>query len=566
MHFVEALSTNICEVSIIKLQDIVAYQIYPRSFQDSNGDGIGDIPGITRRLDYLKELGINLLWITPMYRSPGCDNGYDISDYYAIDPVFGTMNDFDRLVSQAKARGIGIMMDMVLNHTSSQHHWFQEALKGKDNPYHDYYIWKTAPKGQLPNNWQSKFGGSVWEYVPDLDEYYLHLYGRAMPDLNWENPKVRTALFQVMRFWADKGIAGFRLDVINNLSKDQRFPNDTFATPQDDGRNFYTDGPRIHEFLREINREVLAPYGLISVGELSSTTIENTNLYTNPARQELSMGFTFHHMKVDYPNGQKWALGMNDLPTLKRIISNWQVGTMNGGGHLALFWTNHDQPRALARFMNDDVYRDQSAQALAIIEFGLRGVPFVYQGEEIAMKDAYFTSIDRYQDAESRNAYAGLLQDGKSAAEALAILQQKSRENARLPMQWDDTANHGFSSHTPWLIPEHDDQHTVARASACPASTLAFYQELIHLRHSNDTLKSGRFELLDPADGEVFAYRRESDSEILLVVANFTQQVLSRRLPKGTYHTIIANYKKTSLTGDVLTLQPYEALILRTSK
>lgn len=549
-------------MSTIKLQDIIAYQIYPRSFQDSNGDGIGDIPGITSRLDYLHDLGINLLWVTPMYLSPGRDNGYDISDYRKIDPVFGTMKDFETLVEQASKLGIGIMMDMVLNHTSSQHQWFQQALTSRTNPYHNYYIWKTAPKGKLPNNWQSKFGGSVWEYVPKLDEYYLHLYGQEMPDLNWENPKVRADLFDAMRFWAKKGIAGFRLDVINNLSKDQRFPNDTFKSPKDDGRNYYTDGPRIHEFLRAINHEVLEPYHLISVGELSSTTIANTNLYTNPARKELSMGFTFHHMKVDYPNGKKWALGVNDLPTLKKVISTWQIGTSKGGGKLALFWTNHDQPRALARFLNDEEYRVQSAKALAILEFGLHGVPFIYQGEEIAMKDAYFTSINRYNDAESRNAYAILLDDGISQADALEILRQKSRDNSRLPMQWDDTPSHGFSSHTPWLRPEHVDTFSVKSDLENPESTLNFYRKLIRLRKTNNTLKMGQFELLSPEDKDVFAYLRLAETEDLLVIANFTAQVQKRHLKNGDYHTLISNYTNTSFTDNLLTMQPYEALIL----
>ena len=417
-------------------QKATVYQIYPRSFQDSNGDGIGDINGIIQRLDYLQDLGIELIWLTPMYVSPGRDNGYDIADYYQIDPIFGDLADFERLLKEAHQRGIKIMMDMVVNHTSDQHRWFQESLKGKDNPYHDYYLWRDPVDGHEPNNWLSKFSGSAWEYVPALNQYYLHLYEKRMPDLNWRNPQLREEIYQMMQFWADLGIDGLRLDVINNISKDKDFPNDTFETPSDDGRNFYTNGPHVHEYIHEMYERVFGPNNFVTVGELSSTPVSEAIRYTNPEREELSMAFTFHHVKVDYTGGKKWTLGQYRLSDLKRILSQWQTEMAAGGGWNALFWSNHDQPRSISRFLDDGQYRDQSAKLLALVEFGLQGTPYIYQGEEIAMKNANFTSIDQYQDAESINAYHQMLADGISEDLVIKILQQKSRENCRIPMQW----------------------------------------------------------------------------------------------------------------------------------
>lgn len=542
-------------------QKATVYQIYPRSFQDSNGDGIGDINGIIQRLDYLQDLGIELIWLTPMYVSPGRDNGYDIADYYQIDPIFGDLADFERLLKEAHQRGIKIMMDMVVNHTSDQHRWFQESLKGKDNPYHDYYLWRDPVDGHEPNNWVSKFSGSAWEYVPTLDQYYLHLYEKRMPDLNWRNPQLREEIYQMMQFWADLGIDGLRLDVINNISKDKNFPNDTFETPSDDGRNFYTNGPHVHEYIHEMYERVFGPNNFVTVGELSSTPVSEAIRYTNPEREELSMAFTFHHVKVDYTGGKKWTLGQYRLSDLKRILSQWQTEMAAGGGWNALFWSNHDQPRAISRFLDDGQYRDQSAKLLALVEFGLQGTPYIYQGEEIAMKNANFTSIDQYQDAESINAYHQMLADGISEDLAIQILQQKSRENCRIPMQWDMTANHGFTTGTPWLQPVVADDYSVATKAQAPDSVFAFYQQLVALRKTEPVLIEGQYQLLAPEDEAVYTYQRQLGDKKVRVIANFTDQT-QQRANTAVKAVMMSNYPDQQLTTDQITLRPYEAVML----
>lgn len=542
-------------------QKATVYQIYPRSFQDSNGDGIGDINGIIQRLDYLQDLGIELIWLTPMYVSPGRDNGYDIADYYQIDPIFGDLADFERLLKEAHQRGIKIMMDMVVNHTSDQHRWFQESLKGKDNPYHDYYLWRDPVDGHEPNNWLSKFSGSAWEYVPTLDQYYLHLYEKRMPDLNWRNPQLREEIYQMMQFWADLGIDGLRLDVINNISKDKNFPNDTFETPSDDGRNFYTNGPHVHEYIHEMYERVFGPNNFVTVGELSSTPVSEAIRYTNPEREELSMAFTFHHVKVDYTGGKKWTLGQYRLSDLKRILSQWQTEMAAGGGWNALFWSNHDQPRAISRFLDDGQYRDQSAKLLALVEFGLQGTPYIYQGEEIAMKNANFTSIDQYQDAESINAYHQMLADGISEDLAIQILQQKSRENCRIPMQWDMTANHGFTTRTPWLQPVVADDYSVATKAQAPDSVFAFYQQLVALRKTEPVLIEGQYQLLAPEDEAVYTYQRQLGNKKVRVIANFTDQT-QQRANAAVKAVMMSNYPDHQLTADQIILRPYEAVML----
>lgn len=542
-------------------QKATVYQIYPRSFQDSNGDGIGDINGIIQRLDYLQDLGIELIWLTPMYVSPGRDNGYDIADYYQIDPIFGDLADFERLLKEAHQRGIKIMMDMVVNHTSDQHRWFQESLKGKDNPYHDYYLWRDPVDGHEPNNWLSKFSGSAWEYVPALNQYYLHLYEKRMPDLNWRNPQLREEIYQMMQFWADLGIDGLRLDVINNISKDKDFPNDTFETPSDDGRNFYTNGPHVHEYIHEMYERVFGPNNFVTVGELSSTPVSEAIRYTNPEREELSMAFTFHHVKVDYTGGKKWTLGQYRLSDLKRILSQWQTEMAAGGGWNALFWSNHDQPRAISRFLDDGQYRDQSAKLLALVEFGLQGTPYIYQGEEIAMKNANFTSIDQYQDAESINAYHQMLADGISEDLAIKILQQKSRENCRIPMQWDMTANHGFTTGTPWLQPVVADDYSVATKAQAPDSVFAFYQQLVALRKTEPVLIEGQYQLLAPEDEAVYTYQRQLGDKKVRVIANFTDQT-QQRANAAVKAVMMSNYPDQQLTTDQITLRPYEAVML----
>lgn len=542
-------------------QKETVYQIYPRSFQDSNGDGIGDINGIISRLDYLQKLGIGLIWLTPMYLSPGNDNGYDIADYYRIDPVFGTMDDFEKLLSEAHKRDIKIIMDMVLNHTSNENSWFKEALKSKDNPYHNYYIWRDPVDGHEPNNWVSKFSGSAWKYVPELDQYYLHLYDVTMPDLNWRNENLRAEIFKMLTYWANKGIDGFRLDVINNISKDKNMPNDTFNTPLDDGRNFYTNGPHVHEYIHEMYEKVFGPNKFVTVGELSSTPISEAVKYTNPKRQELSMAFTFHHVKVDYTNGKKWTLGHYKLTDLTSILSAWQTQMQRHGGWNALFWNNHDQPRAISRFTNDDEYRDQSAKLLAMVEFGLQGTPYIYQGDEIAMKNAYFTDIKQYKDHESINAYHEMLKNGMSEDLALQILQQKSRENSRLPMQWDSTKYYGFTTGQPWLKPQHHDDYSVEKVLKTKNNIFNFYRALIFLRKHKTVLVDGEYKLLNPKDNSVYSYERFNNKRKILVMANFTEHAQERDVAAG-FDLILGNYGDMQLNQGKITLRPYESVML----
>ena len=543
------------------------YEVYPMTFADGNGDGMGDLRGIISKLDYLAELGVGYLWLTPVYVSPCYDNGYDIADYRAIDPRFGTMADFDELLAAAHARGMGIIMDMVVNHTSTEHRWFQEALKGPDNPYRDYYIWRDPVDGGVPNNWVSKFGGSAWEYDAASGQYYLHLYEVHQADLNWENPRVRDEVVDIMRFWAEKGIDGFRLDVINNISKDQRFPNDTFETPSHDGRTFYSDGPRVHEYLHMLNEKVFAPYGLITVGELSSATPENVVRYTCPTCEELDMGFTFHHMKVDYQGGSKWTPAGYRLTDLKRAVAVWQQAMLAGNGWNALFWTNHDQPRAISRFLDDsEAYRETSAKNLAIVEFGLSGSTFVYQGEELAMRNPRFTDISQFEDIESTNAYHGLVDGGMTGDEALRIVCVKSRESCRVPMRWDDSPWHGFTTGTPWFYgPEGDDYPASAECSRADASSAWHtYRRLIALREQMPVLVDGDFSLIAPEDERVFAYERALGGARALVVSNFTGERVAFSCPQlreGSWKVLEDTHGRAEV-GAELELAPYEAMML----
>ncbi|MCD8028759.1 MAG: alpha,alpha-phosphotrehalase [Erysipelotrichaceae bacterium] len=421
----------------MNFKDKIVYEIYPKSFKDSNNDGIGDLKGITSKLDYLKLLGINYIWITPFFVSPQNDNGYDVADYYHIDPIYGTMDDLDELIKESDNRNIGLMFDMVFNHTSTSHSWFQRALKGEQK-YKDYYFFRKEP-----TNWQSKFGGSAWEYVEELNEYYLHLFDKTQADLNWENPNVRAELIKILNFWIDKGIKGFRFDVINLISKDA-FEDDDIGV----GKRFYTDGRKINQYLRGINQQSFEKYDdIITVGEMSSTTIENCNIYTNPDNHELNMTFNFHHLKVDYQNKEKWTTMPFDFRELKDIFNKWQLG-MNDGWN-ALFWNCHDQPRSISRFGNVTKYHDESAKMLATAMHMQRGTPYIYQGEEIGMTNNYFTDIKQYRDVESINYYHILKNQGMSENKIHEILQAKSRDNARSPMQWNK--NGGFSDNTPWI-------------------------------------------------------------------------------------------------------------------
>lgn len=542
-------------------QSAVIYQIYPKSFQDSGARGTGDLKGIMARLDYLKTLGVDALWLTPVYVSPQVDNGYDIADYLNIDPAYGTMSDFEALLGAAHARGIRIVMDIVVNHTSTEHAWFKSALGDKHSPYRDYYIWKDPVDGGVPNNWQSKFGGSAWELDPATGQYYLHLFAREQADLNWENPAVRAEVKKIIHFWAKKGVDGFRLDVINLISKDQAFPDDEVG----DGRRFYTDGPRIHEFLQDVSRDVFAPVGAMTVGEMSSTSLEHCQRYGALDGSELSMVFNFHHLKVDYPGGDKWTKAPFDFLELKRIFNHWQSG-MHGKGWSALFWCNHDQPRIVSRFGDEGEHRVVAAKMLASTLHGLQGTPYIYQGEEIGMTNPGYQRIDDYQDVESRNIFAIKQAEGMSEAEILAILGAKSRDNSRTPMQWSAASNAGFTSGTPWLKPAANYSEINAEAAlADQHSVFWHYRDLIRLRKSHPIFTQGDYQELLAGHPQIWAYVRRANGQTLLVVSNFYGEPVEFALPaerqSGEGRLLLGNYPDSPARPQSCKLRPYESLI-----
>ncbi|WP_265421010.1 alpha,alpha-phosphotrehalase [Aeromonas salmonicida] len=542
-------------------QSAVIYQIYPKSFQDSGARGTGDLKGIMARLDYLKTLGVDALWLTPVYVSPQVDNGYDIADYYQIDPAYGTMADFEALLAAAHARDIRIVMDIVVNHTSTEHAWFKSALGDKNSPYRDYYIWKDPVDGGVPNNWQSKFGGSAWELDTATGQYYLHLFAREQADLNWENPAVRAEVKNIIHFWAGKGVDGFRLDVINLISKDQTFPNDDVG----DGRRFYTDGPRIHEFLQDVSRDVFAPVGAMTVGEMSSTSLEHCQRYGALDGSELSMVFNFHHLKVDYPNGDKWTKAPFDFLELKRIFNHWQSG-MHGKGWSALFWCNHDQPRIVSRFGDEGEHRVAAAKMLASTLHGLQGTPYIYQGEEIGMTNPGYQSIDDYQDVESRNIFAIKQAEGMNEAEILAILGAKSRDNSRTPMQWSTAPNAGFTQGSPWLRPAANYTEINAEAAlADQGSVFWHYRNLIALRKAHPTFTQGDYQEQLPGHQHIWAYTRSAKGQTLLVVSNFYGEPVAFDLPQDLQeregHLLLGNYPDSPAMPQSCMLRPYESLI-----
>ena len=542
-------------------QSAVIYQIYPKSFQDSAARGTGDLKGIMARLDYLKTLGVDALWLTPVYVSPQVDNGYDIADYLAIDPAYGTMDDFEALLAAAHARDIRIVMDIVVNHTSTEHAWFKSAMGDKNSPYRDYYIWRDPVDGGVPNNWQSKFGGSAWELDSATGQYYLHLFAREQADLNWENPAVRAEVKKIIHFWAKKGVDGFRLDVINLISKDQTFPNDETG----DGRRFYTDGPRIHEFLQDVSRDVFAPVGAMTVGEMSSTSLEHCQRYGALDGSELSMVFNFHHLKVDYPNGDKWTKAPFDFLELKRIFNHWQSG-MHGKGWSALFWCNHDQPRIVSRFGDEGEHRVVAAKMLASTLHGLQGTPYIYQGEEIGMTNPGYQHIDDYQDVESRNIFAIKQAEGMSEAEILAILGAKSRDNSRTPMQWSAAANAGFTSGTPWLKPAANYPEINAEAALADQNSVFWhYRDLIALRKAHPIFTQGDYQELLTGHPQIWAYARRANGQTLLVVSNFYGEPVEFALPaelqSGQGRLLLGNYPDSPAQPQSGMLRPYESLI-----
>ncbi|MBX0358035.1 alpha,alpha-phosphotrehalase [Halobacillus sp. Nhm2S1] len=545
----------------------VVYQIYPKSFNDTTGNGVGDIQGIIEKLDYLHKLGVDVLWLTPMYKSPQNDNGYDISDYYDIHDEYGTMQDFERLLEETHNRGMKLIMDIVVNHTSTEHQWFQEAKKSKDNPYRDYYIWRDPVNGEEPTNWQSKFGGNAWEYDEQTGQYYLHLFDVTQADLNWENEQMREDIYEMMRFWGEKGVDGFRLDVINLISKNQEFPNDDGSVAPGDGRKYYTDGPRVHEFMQEMNREVFKPYDLMTVGEMSSTSIEHCIKYTAPDREELSMTFNFHHLKVDYPNGEKWTVADFDFHELKQILSKWQREMNKGNGWNALFWCNHDQPRVLSRFGDDENYPEESGKMLATTIHMMQGTPYIYQGEEFGMTNPKFESIDRYRDVESLNMYEEFKAKGVSEKEIIEILKQKSRDNSRTPVQWNREENAGFTEGTPWIdVADNYKEINAEVVMNKEDSIFNHYQKLIELRKSHDIITHGDYRLLTPDHNQVFAYLREWNGEQLLVVNNFYGEETTFTLPEdvhvsGEADILLSNYDDSTKAYREISLRPYESVV-----
>ena len=538
----------------------VIYQIYPKSFKDSNGDGIGDLRGVAEKLDYLKDLGVDYLWLTPFFVSPQRDNGYDVADYRNIDPMFGTMEDLDNLIAEGEKRNIGLMFDMVFNHTSTSHEWFRRALAG-EKKYQDYYIFKEGAPDQPPTNWQSKFGGSAWEYVSSLGKWYLHLFDVTQADLNWKNPEVREELKEVIRFWKAKGVKGFRFDVVNLISKPEIWEDDF----EGDGRKFYTDGPYVHEYLKELVRDTgIEDY--VTVGEMSSTTLEHCIRYSGAEEKELSMCFNFHHLKVDYKDGNKWELMEPDYMELKVIFEKWQMGMQRGNAWNALFWCNHDQPRIVSRFGNEGEYWKESAKMLAGMIHLMRGTPYIYQGEEIGMTNPHYTSIEQYADVESRNYYEILLNEGKTKEEALEILAARSRDNSRTPMQWTDERYCGFSDTKPWIpVSDNFEKINVKKQKQDRDSILEFYKKLIMLRKEKEVIARGNIEFMEVENAGVLAYTRCLDKQKLLVCCNFrdveSQMEFTQEWKSG--RKILGNYEENHKNNyKVRTLRPYEIIVL----
>ena len=541
------------------------YQIYTKSFQDSNGDGLGDIRGVISRLDYIKELGADYIWLTPFFKSPLNDNGYDVSDYLSVDPVFGTMEDVEELIAQAEARGIGCMFDMVFNHTSTEHAWFRKALAG-DPEYMDYYIFRDGEPDVPPTNWESKFGGSAWEYVPHLKKWYLHLFDVTQADLNWDNPKVREELKNVIRFWKNKGVKGFRFDVVNLISKPEAFENDYAG----DGRRFYTDGPHVHEYLQELTRDT-GIASMVTVGEMSSTSLENCIRYSRPEDKELTMCFNFHHLKVDYKDGDKWKLKEPDLGELKRLFTEWQEGMEKADGWNAVFWCNHDQPRAVSRFGDDRKYWKESAKTLAIVAHMFRGTPYVYQGEELGMTNPRYSDISQYRDVESINYYKILQERGASKEEALAVLGERSRDNGRTPMQWKAGPNAGFTDGEPWIgIPENYSYINVEEENKDEDSILSCYKKLIRLRKEHRVIAEGDIGFIYRDHPQVLAYRRRTEEEELIVLANMTgrEAALAPAFDAGGWELLTASWKEApaQAEGEIRMLRPFESQVWRKSR
>lgn len=545
-------------------KDCVVYQIYPRSFCDSNGDGIGDIPGITSKLDYLKELGIDVIWLSPVYQSPNDDNGYDISDYQAIMEEFGTMEDFDEMLAAAHERGIKLVMDLVVNHTSDEHRWFVESRKSVDNPYRDYYIWRPAKDGKEPNNWGSCFSGPAWEYDAETEMYYLHLFSKKQPDLNWDNPAVRDEVFQMMNWWLDKGVDGFRMDVISLISKKPDLPDGVPGINGYASFNEPANGPHVHEYLQEMREKVLNRADTITVGECSGVTLEEAKKYARSDGKELNMVFQFEHMDVDADGTNKWSDKKMDLRDLKEILTKWQKGLEDIAWN-SLFWENHDQPRSVSRFGNDGEYRETSAKMLATCLYMMQGTPYVYQGQELGMTNVPFETIEDFRDLDSINAYHELIGQGVfTREEMLRYLRYKSRDNARTPFQWNAQENAGFTTGTPWIMvnPNYKEINAEEQLQR-PDSVFHYFQKLIRLRKEYEIIVYGTYDLLLPDSKEIYAYTRTLDDKKMLVICNFAGEPVTFDVPEEFLQgeVLISNYEDVKVEAS-MTLRPYEAVVV----
>ncbi|MCL6586632.1 MAG: alpha-glucosidase [Anoxybacillus sp.] len=551
-------------------KEAVVYQIYPRSFKDSNGDGIGDLRGIISKLDYLKELGIDVVWLSPVYKSPNDDNGYDISDYRAIMDEFGTMADWEEMIEEMHKRGIKLVMDLVVNHTSDEHPWFIESRQSKDNPYRDYYIWRSGKNGREPNNWESHFSGSAWEYDETTGEYYLHLFSKKQPDLNWENPRVRQEVYEMMKFWLDKGVDGFRMDVINMISKVPELPDGDVQPGKKYawGGRYFMNGPRVHEFLQEMHREVLSKYDVMTVGETPGVTPAEGILYTAPERKELNMVFQFEHVDLDSGAGGKWDIHPWTLADLKKTMTKWQK-ELEGKGWNSLYLNNHDQPRAVSRFGDDGTFRVESAKMLATFLHMMQGTPYIYQGEELGMTNVRFPSIDDYRDIETLNMYKERMENGEDPQAILEKIYYKGRDNARTPMQWDDSEHAGFTTGTPWIQVNPNYKEINAKAAMeDPNSVFHYYKKLIQLRKAHDVIVYGAYELILEDDPLIYAYTRTLGKETLVVITNFSSETPVFRLPNEiTYSTkqlLISNYDVDEREElHEIQLRPWEARVYK---
>lgn len=547
-------------------KESIVYQIYPRSFKDSNGDGIGDLNGITEKMDYLQKLGINVLWLSPVYQSPNDDNGYDISDYQAIMDEFGTMEDFDRMLAAAHEHGIKLVMDLVVNHTSDEHPWFIESQKSVDNPYRDYYIWRPGKDGKEPNNWGSCFSGPAWKYDEKTDMYYLHLFSRKQPDLNWDNPKVRQEVFDMMNWWLDKGVDGFRMDVISLISKKPDLPDGLVGINGYASFNEPANGPHVHEYLQEMREKVLNNADTITVGECSGVTLEEAKKYARSDEKELNMVFQFEHMDVDADGSNKWTDKKMNLRDMKAVLTKWQKGLEEIAWN-SLFWENHDQPRSVSRFGNDSSqYRERSAKMLATCLHMMQGTPYVYQGQELGMTNVPFHSVEDFRDLDSINAYHELVEDQKvfSKEEMMRYLRYKSRDNARTPFQWDDSENAGFTTGTPWIMVNPNYKEINAKAELTdPNSVFYYYQKLIQLRKEKEIIVYGTYDLLLPESEELYVYTRTLGEEKLLVVCNFSENEVELEIPeefrKGSY--LISNYE-TRPVENTMKIRAYESFVV----